>query len=152
MRSTHARTTSSTTKQAKVTRGRAVTVPTHTPAGPVEASLLRGAAQAVNYMRGALEEPVRVTRVPLTARNTPAVRPAPVLSATAVKAIRSAYGMSQPVFAQVLNVSPETVKGWEQGKKRPDGPARRLLEVVQRHPDLVDELTNDARGAGGASA
>ncbi|MGN6166678.1 MAG: helix-turn-helix domain-containing protein, partial [Solirubrobacteraceae bacterium] len=129
--------------QARKTTNKAPTTTqmAHTPASDVEASLLRGVAQAVAYTRGELNvEPRRVT---VTARNAPAVRPAPAVTGDAVKAIRSAYGMSQPVFARILNVSSETVKGWEQGKKRPDGPARRLLEVVRRHPDVVDELTHE---------
>lgn len=51
--------------------------------------------------------------------------------------------MSQPVFGRVLDVSPETLKGWEQGRKRPRGPVRRLLQVMERHPDLVEEMTRE---------
>jgi hypothetical protein len=47
------------------------------------------------------------------------------------------------VFACVLDVSAETLKGWEQGKKRTRGPARRLLQVMAKHPDLVEELTRE---------
>jgi DNA-binding transcriptional regulator YiaG len=36
------------------------------------------------------------------------------------------------VFAQVLNVNPETVKAWEQGKRQPDGAASRLLELASQ--------------------
>lgn len=34
-----------------------------------------------------------------------------------------------------------TMKGWEQGKKTPSGPAKRLIEVMQKHPALVEEST-----------
>ena len=45
--------------------------------------------------------------------------------------------LSQPVFASALNVSPETVRSWEQGKRRPDGPTLRLLEVAEQHPEVL---------------
>lgn len=84
-----------------------------------------------------------MTTVQLTARNSPKVKHAPQVAAAALKQIRMAHGMSQPVFARVLDVSPETLKGWEQGRKRPRGPVRRLLQVMERHPDIVEEMTRE---------
>ena len=45
--------------------------------------------------------------------------------------------LSQPIFAAALNVSPETVRAWEQGKREPDGPTLRLLEVAEQHPEVL---------------
>jgi putative transcriptional regulator len=120
----------------------AIKMPTHKPASDVEASLLRGAAEGLAFIRGDRSK-VRVTTVRLTARNTPKAKSAPVLEAAALKQIRAAHGMSQPVFARVLDVSPETVKGWEQGRKSPRGPVRRLLQVIEKHPRLVAEMTKE---------
>jgi putative transcriptional regulator len=36
------------------------------------------------------------------------------------------------VFARYLNVSKNLVSDWERGKKKPGGPALRLLSIVQR--------------------
>jgi putative transcriptional regulator len=44
--------------------------------------------------------------------------------------------LSQPVFAAALNVSPDTIRAWEQGKREPDGPTLRLLEVAEQHPEV----------------
>ena len=49
-----------------------------------------------------------------------------------IKAIREAEHVSQPVFARYLNVSKTLVSDWERGKKRPGGPALRLLSIIQR--------------------
>ena len=49
-----------------------------------------------------------------------------------IKAIREAEQVSQPVFARYLNVSKNLVSDWERGKKRPGGPALRLLSIIQR--------------------
>jgi len=53
--------------------------------------------------------------------------------------LRARLRLSQPVFARALNVSPETIRAWEQGKRRPDGAALRLLQVAERHPEAIVE-------------
>ena len=58
--------------------------------------------------------------------------PATALQPDEIKAIREAEHVSQPVFARYLNVSKNLVSDWERGKKRPGGPALRLLSIIQR--------------------
>ncbi|MCY1669603.1 DNA-binding transcriptional regulator [Novosphingobium sp. SL115] len=58
--------------------------------------------------------------------------PAIPLDPDQIKAIRDAEHVSQPVFARYLNVSKNLVSDWERGKKRPGGPALRLLSIIQR--------------------
>ena len=53
-------------------------------------------------------------------------------TAEEIRAIRERNRVSQPVFAIYLNVGRSTVAQWEQGKKRPSGPAARLLDLVAR--------------------
>ena len=60
-------------------------------------------------------------------------------AAPKVRAIRRHLGLSQTVFAITLNVSPATVRAWEQGVRVPDGPSRRLLEIADRHPEILLE-------------
>ena len=54
-----------------------------------------------------------------------------------VRAIRESLGMSRSKFAALLGISERTLEGWEQGRRKPRGPARMLLEVAARHPDAV---------------
>jgi len=49
-----------------------------------------------------------------------------------IKHIRMVNKASQGVFAAYLNTSPSTVQKWEQGKKKPNGPSRKLLNMVDR--------------------
>jgi DNA-binding transcriptional regulator YiaG len=58
----------------------------------------------------------------------------PVLSKADVIDIRTSLGVSQPVFASLLGVSPALVKGWEQGSKTPTGIALRFLAEIRRNP------------------
>lgn len=49
-----------------------------------------------------------------------------------VRRIRQKTQMSQAVFAKLLGTRVKTVQKWEQGQSKPSGPARRLLDVVDR--------------------
>ena len=56
------------------------------------------------------------------------VRP---LSPKRIKALRQRERVSQTVFANYLNVTPNLVSKWERGEKRPDGPSLKLLNLVK---------------------
>jgi putative transcriptional regulator len=50
-----------------------------------------------------------------------------------IRALRRREHVSQPVFARYMNVSKNLVSDWERGKRKPGGPALRLLRVIQKH-------------------
>jgi putative transcriptional regulator len=60
-----------------------------------------------------------------------------VLSPTAIKAIRASVRMSQAVFARSFQLSLDTIKGWEQGKRKPDAAAANYLRMIQADPEHV---------------
>ena len=51
-----------------------------------------------------------------------------------VKFIREQTGLSQKDFARLMGVSKRTLENWEQGRRRPTGPARALLKIVETDP------------------
>jgi putative transcriptional regulator len=51
-----------------------------------------------------------------------------------VRAVRALIGASQEVFAQLLAVSPMTVRSWEQGLRQPSPIARRFLDEIEMAP------------------
>ena len=55
-------------------------------------------------------------------------------TAAAIRKLRQALGVSQPVFAQLMGVSTVLVQSWEQGQRAPSRMARRLLDEIQRDP------------------
>lgn len=55
-----------------------------------------------------------------------------------IKAIREKMNLSQTVFAKMLNVSPSSIRQWEQGKRKPTGPTKVLLELLQKSPHILD--------------
>ena len=95
--------------------------------------LIESAREAVAIERGE-KTPARITRY--TAAETK-VEPPPRFVSERIKEIRDHMALSQTVFAAALNVSPETVRAWEQGKREPDGPTLRLLEVAEENPEVL---------------
>lgn len=54
-----------------------------------------------------------------------------------VAAIRAKTGLSQDRFARAFQISPHTLRNWEQGRRVPDGPARALLLAIDRDPKTL---------------
>ena len=54
-----------------------------------------------------------------------------------VSAIRAKTGLSQDRFARAFQISPHTLRNWEQGRRVPEGPARALLLAIDRNPKAL---------------
>jgi putative transcriptional regulator len=54
-----------------------------------------------------------------------------------VPAIRLGLGLTQQRFAELLGISLATLRNWEQGRRKPVGPARVLLYVAAKNPKAV---------------
>lgn len=87
-------------------------------------SILRGARDALAYARGDKSRG-RATVICVPER-------------VDVKAIRKRRGLSQAAFAARFGVSIGTLRDWEQKRRRPEGPARVLLTVIDREPKAVE--------------
>ena len=57
-----------------------------------------------------------------------------------VRKIRKQYGLSQDKFAILMGISVSTLRNWEQGRRKPEGPARVLLRVAATHPDALIDI------------
>jgi len=69
-----------------------------------------------------------------------------VFDAQDVRAIRAKLHKSQSEFARMIGVSVSTLQNWEQGRRQPHGPARALLLVASKAPDVVAKaLSKPAR-------
>jgi len=56
-----------------------------------------------------------------------------------IKNIRFRLKKSQSEFAMMIGVSVSTLQNWEQGRRRPEGPARALLKIAAEKPEVVIE-------------
>ena len=54
---------------------------------------------------------------------------------------RKVLRLNQRDFARLIGTSPAAVRNWEQGRTRIPRMAKKLMHVVQRHPDVLSELT-----------
>lgn len=59
-----------------------------------------------------------------------------------VKRIREKLNASQSQFAMMIGVSVSTLQNWEQGRRKPEGPSKALLTIVQMNPKAVIEALN----------
>lgn len=84
--------------------------------------LMRGLGQARAYAQG---NPAPGTKVHVRRR-------------VDVGVIRSRTGLSQEAFARRIGVSVGTLRNWEQGRRKPDGPAMILLSMLECDPGIVE--------------
>lgn len=55
--------------------------------------------------------------------------------------IRANLKLSQSAFAGLMGVSLRTVQDWEQGRRKPSGPAVALLRIAEQKPEVFLQLT-----------
>ena len=56
-----------------------------------------------------------------------------------VVTLRKFIGLSQAQLAQAMGISVHTLRNWEQGRRKPEGPALALLRIAARHPRIIHE-------------
>ena len=82
---------------------------------------------ALRYERGQSVD-LRVAEVPDRPKR---------LTPNQIKRIQLALHASQSQFARLLNVSPNAVENWEQGARKPDSAALKLLEIARENPQAL---------------
>lgn len=55
-------------------------------------------------------------------------------------AARRSSKLTQVEFAELLDVSVDAIRDWEQGRRSPRGAARTLLRVAMQHPKVLQKL------------
>lgn len=87
--------------------------------------LLKGLREAVAFENKKLD--LRTTTVEIP--DVP-----PEFNKSDVKDVREQLNVSQPIFAQILGVSDDTVKAWERGANKPSGSSARLIQIAKEDP------------------
>jgi putative transcriptional regulator len=89
---------------------------------------MREAVQdALAYERGDAVD-LRVARLP---------SPPKQVSPREIRRIRKSLNASQALFACYLNVSANAVRSWEQGTRRPQHAALKLLVIARKNPQAL---------------
>ena len=97
-------------------------------------SIMQGLTEAIDYQQGK----VKARKTKLT------IKPVDIFNTNDIKQIRKKTGLSQVIFAGSLGVSPKTVEAWENGRNKPDGASRRLLEIVRDDPGFIKRFQVEA--------
>jgi putative transcriptional regulator len=87
-------------------------------------SIRRGLAEAVAYAEDAADKNLYKVHIP---------------AKLDVKAIRNRLKMTQQQFAARFGFNINTLRHWEQGRRRPEGPTRAYLLVIDREPAAVQK-------------
>ena len=91
-----------------------------------------GAMRAVEHARGERALTAREVEIPESPKP---MRPQHILNLRV-----NTIGVSQSVFARLLNSSTQTVQAWEQGRTQPSGPVLRFLRLVENDPQIITGL------------
>ncbi len=92
--------------------------------------IMEGISQAVEYEKGNLKE---------VKKRIIKVSPVPQYKSEEIKNLRNSLKLSQALFAGLLGVSVKTVEAWESGRNKPEGPAQRMLEMLQKNPEILND-------------
>ena len=88
-------------------------------------SIIAGLQEAIAWARGE-NVAVRQTTISIPRVN--------------VRRVRRRLKLSQAKFAAKFGFAPASVRNWEQGRREPEGPAKILLAVIDKHPEIVEEV------------
>lgn len=67
------------------------------------------------------------------------IAPLPDYRGTQIKEIREKLQLTQMLFASICGVSKKTVEAWENGKNTPQGPAQRMLDILNKDSNILEE-------------
>jgi len=85
--------------------------------------ILEGIKEIKSFKKGDIKLKTRILQEPSSA-----------------KIIREKLNISQSAFASLMGVSPRTIQDWEQGRRKPQGPAKSLLRIAEQHPEIFIEI------------
>jgi len=91
-------------------------------------SELKRALEQVQEYRQGKRKDLRLTVVP---------SPPKAVSPKEIRRIRRKLNASQTMFAQYLNVSANAVRSWEQGTRKPQQAALKLLVIAKKNPKAL---------------
>ena len=91
-------------------------------------------------LKQGLNEGIEFSKQKLELRSVEFPEEPPEIDAAELAALRQQSGLSQAVFARLLNVSTKTVQSWEQGTRKPSQASRRLIQVFSHQPKVLYEI------------
>ena len=87
----------------------------------------KGLLEAIDYESGKIS----------ARRSAIEIVPLKTYTSKEIKKIRNSTELSQVLFAKAMGVSNKTIEAWESGKNHPDGPATRLLALIEQDKNFI---------------
>ena len=103
----------------------------------IYSSIITGLNEAIEHEKG--------KSVPGLKRKKIFIMPIPHYNSSKIKGIRNRLKLSQSTFATIIGVSIKTVEAWESGRNIPQGPAQRMLWLMEKDNNLLKKykIIND---------
>ena len=95
----------------------------------IYSSIIKGLNEAINYEKGKSVHGLKRSKI--------SIAPIPKYNSSKIKEIRNKLKLSQSTFANILGVSIKTVEAWESGRNIPQGPAQRILFLIEKDNNLL---------------
>ncbi len=106
---------------------------------------LKADGRIVEILPDGSERAIMTELAPRVVPSMPTNGPAP--DAAYARGVRARTKLTQAEFAARIGVPIETVRNWEQGKRSPRGPARALLKVIDKAPDVAFAVLHTVKSA-----
>ena len=104
-------------------------------------SLVESLNQAIDYEKGNK----KVARVRVV--TIPDIEPITDYSKEKIREIRYTTNLPQKHFAQLIGVTQRAVEALEAGTRKPTGSAKRLFQLIEKDPGLINNMIRAERGA-----
>ena len=97
-------------------------------------SLVESLNQAIEYEKGNKKlARVRVATIP-------DIEPIADFPKEKIKEIRYLTNLPQKHFAELIGVTQRAVEAWESGTRKPTGSAKRLFQLIEKDPNVINNM------------
>ncbi|MCL1794731.1 MAG: helix-turn-helix domain-containing protein [Oscillospiraceae bacterium] len=95
-------------------------------------SIMTGLQQAIDFEKGDTSKGrIRIVEMP-------EIEPLNEYPKEKIKELRQKVNLPQKYFAELLGVTIKSVEAWESGKRQPTGTAKRLFQLIEKDPNVVN--------------
>jgi len=97
-------------------------------------SIMTGLQQAIDFEKGDTSKGrIRIVEIPV-------IEPLNEYPKEKIKELRQKINLPQKYFAELLGVTLKSVEAWETGKRKPTGSAKRLFQLIEKDPNLINSV------------
>ena len=95
-------------------------------------SIMRGLQDIIDFQNG------DKTKCRVRVVNVPEIEPLTEFPKEKIREIRFKNNFTQQHFAELLGVTKKAVEAWESGARKPTGTAKRLFQLIEKDPNIVN--------------